>query len=96
MSVYVIADLQWIDPAARAEYGNGANAALAPYEGRYVVAGGSPRTLEGDWEPTVVAVIEFPTEEHARRWYASEEYRPLKALRLASARGRAILVQGTT
>jgi uncharacterized protein (DUF1330 family) len=94
MVAYVVADLQWIDPEARAEYGRRARAALAPYGGRYLVAGGSPRGLEGEWEPRALAVIEFPSAEHARRWYESEEYRPLRALRVRGAETRAILVEG--
>jgi uncharacterized protein (DUF1330 family) len=94
MSVYVIADLNWTDPSARAEYGKRARAALAKYGGRYVVAGGAPQTLEGEWQPSAVAVIEFPTEEQARRWYESDEYRPLKALRFKGAKTSAVLVEG--
>jgi uncharacterized protein (DUF1330 family)/ketosteroid isomerase-like protein len=94
MSTYVVADLTWTDPAARAEYGKHAREALAKYGGRYLVAGGGPRSLEGGWQPSVISVIEFPTPEDARRWYESDEYRPLKALRAAGAETRAILAEG--
>ena len=94
MSVYVVADLNWTDPSAREEYGKLARTVLARYGGRYVVAGGAPQTLEGEWQPSGVAVIEFPTREQAVRWYESEEYRPLKALRLNGARTSAVLVEG--
>ena len=39
-------------------------------------------------------ILEFPTLEDAKRWYDSEEYRPLKALRLGAARVNGFLVQG--
>ena len=39
-------------------------------------------------------VLEFPTLEQARRWYASEEYREPKALRMKSALTDVVLVQG--
>jgi uncharacterized protein (DUF1330 family) len=96
VSAYVVADLNWIDSHARSEYGKRARAALAPYDGRYIVAGGAPRVLEGGWEPSAVAVIEFPSTDHARRWYESEEYRQLKALRLKGAETNAILVEGAS
>src|SRR4051812_21535065 len=48
MAVYVVADLNWTDQAARAEYGTRAREVLARLEGRYVVAGGAPQPLEGD------------------------------------------------
>jgi uncharacterized protein (DUF1330 family) len=39
-------------------------------------------------------VLEFPSLEQARRWYASEEYREPKAMRIAAARTNAIIVEG--
>ena len=94
MAAYVIADLSWTDQDARAEYGKRARDVLARYGGRYVVAGGAPLPLEGDWQPAALAVIEFPSAEDARRWYESDDYRPLRALRREAATVRAVLVTG--
>jgi uncharacterized protein (DUF1330 family) len=96
MSVYVVADLNWTDQNARGEYGKQARSVLAKYGGRYIVAGGSPQTLEGEWHPSAVGVIEFPTKEQAQRWYESDDYRPLKALRLKGAKTSAVLVEGVS
>jgi uncharacterized protein (DUF1330 family) len=41
-----------------------------------------------------MVVTEFPNIEQARRWYDSEEYPALKALRLRTARGSVVLVEG--
>lgn len=54
------------------------------------------QTLEGDWKPKRIVVTEFPSIEQARRWYDSEEYRALKALRLRTARGSVVLVEGVS
>jgi uncharacterized protein (DUF1330 family) len=94
MAAYVVADLNWTDPATRAEYGRRAREALARYGGRYVVAGGGPQPLEGGWNPVSIAVIEFPSLEQAHRWYDSEEYRPLRELRSHGATTRAVIVEG--
>ena len=56
--------------------------------------GGQVQALEGDWKPKRIVVTEFPNIEQARRWYDSEEYRALKALRLRAARGSVVLVEG--
>jgi len=58
------------------------------------VRGGQIQTLEGDWTPKRIVVTEFPSIEQARRWYDSEEYRALKALRSRSARGSVVLIEG--
>ena len=52
------------------------------------------QTLEGDWQPKRVTVLEFPSLEQARRWYNSEEYRGPKALRCKTATSKMILVEG--
>ncbi|MGW1146245.1 DUF1330 domain-containing protein [Streptomyces sp. NPDC002454] len=54
---------------------------LELYGGGFLIRGGTFEALEGDWRPTHLSVMEFPTAEHARRWYASPEYRALVPLR---------------
>ena len=39
-------------------------------------------------------MIEFPSVEQAKRWYASPEYQPLLKLRLQSTRGNALFIEG--
>jgi len=39
-------------------------------------------------------VLEFPSLEQARKWYASPEYAPALALRLKAARSKVLLVEG--
>jgi len=94
MAAYVIVDLEVTDPATFKEYGAQVPATVAQYGGRYVVRGGKFETLEGDWQPKRVVVLEFPSVEQAKRWYGSPEYKPLLALRLKSSRARIILVEG--
>jgi uncharacterized protein (DUF1330 family) len=52
-----------------------------------------PVSLEGDPFRAVV-LIEFPDRDTAEAWYNSEEYRPLRELRMKAAPGRAILFEG--
>jgi uncharacterized protein (DUF1330 family) len=39
-------------------------------------------------------IIEFPGLEQAHRWYGSDEYRELKALRLSAVRSNAVFIEG--
>jgi uncharacterized protein (DUF1330 family) len=96
MAAYVIVELNVTDPAGFEEYRKQVPATIAQYGGRYLVRGGRCETLEGGWAPARVVVLEFPSMEAARRWYDSEEYRAPKALRLRSASGKAILVEGVS
>lgn len=66
------------------------------YGGRYVVLGGDVDVMEGQWRPTFPVMIEFPTLDRAREWYASDEYRDLKALRLSAVKSSAVFMEGLT
>ncbi|HEV2386720.1 MAG TPA: DUF1330 domain-containing protein [Candidatus Acidoferrales bacterium] len=95
MAAYIIADiLEILDQAKMNEYRQRVGATIDSYGGRYLVRGGQTRVLEGDWQPRFPVVLEFPSIEQAERWYKSEEYRDVKALRVAGARTNAILVTG--
>ena len=85
MAAYVIVDVRINDPVTYAEYKQLTPAAIAAYGGRFVVRGGQTETLEGDWSPGRIVVLEFESVERAREWWASAEYAPAKALRQRSS-----------
>ena len=66
-----------------------------PFGGRFVVRGGAVEVMEGDWRPSRVVVLEFPSAERARAWWSSEVYRGAKEIRQRASRGNMILVEGT-
>ena len=94
MPAYFIADLDVTDPAGFEEYRKLVPGTIEKYGGRYLVRGGAAETLEGDWQPKRVVVLEFPSLEQAKRWYNSEDYRDPKALRFKTAKTKLILVEG--
>jgi uncharacterized protein (DUF1330 family) len=95
MTAYVIADIDVHDQEAYREYAALVPDTLKPHGGRFLVRGGSFETLEGDWRPRRVVVLEFPSTEHARRWYASGEYAAALAMRQRASTGSLVLVEGT-
>ena len=96
MPAYVIADVTVTDLPAMEEYRKQVPATLAKYGGRFLVRGGAHQTVEGDWKPTRLVVIEFPSLADARRWYDSEEYRAPKALRMRAGRTSVVIVDGVS
>jgi uncharacterized protein (DUF1330 family) len=94
MSAYVLVDVTVTDPAQFEVYGRLAQASIAQYGGRYLVRGGASETLEGDWQPRRLVVLEFSSMAQARAWYDSAEYREARAIRHRCSRGDAILVEG--
>jgi uncharacterized protein (DUF1330 family) len=94
MPAYVIAEVTVTDPATMEEYRKRVPATLAPFGGRFIVRGGAHQTVEGDWKPNRLVILEFPSMEHAHRWYDSEEYREPKAMRLRAGRTNVVFVDG--
>ena len=94
MTAYVIADIDIHDQDAYREYSALVPDTLRPYGGRFLVRGGAFETLEGDWRPRRVVVLEFPSAQHARRWYGSQEYAAPLAMRHRASAGKLVLVEG--
>ncbi len=94
MTAYVIADVEVKDPVTYREYVAAVPATLAPYGGKFLARGGQTETLEGEWEPKRLVIIEFDSVEQAKAWWESEAYAGPKALRRSASVGKLILVQG--
>ncbi|WP_433011709.1 DUF1330 domain-containing protein [Kribbella sp. CA-294648] len=94
MTHYAIANLRNVRlNAGIVEYLERIDATLAPFDGHFIVHGGVPEFVEGEWDGTLI-VIEFPSYEHARGWYASPEYQKILPLRTDNSDGVAMLVGG--
>lgn len=94
MAAYIIIDIVVHDHEAYDQYKTLAPPSIAAFGGRYIARGGTTETLEGDWSPTRIVVLEFPDFEIARAWQASAEYAPAKAIRERAASARMVVVTG--
>jgi uncharacterized protein (DUF1330 family) len=91
---YVIANIDVKDPVRYADYRQMVPASIEKYGGRFIARGGSIDVLEGDWHPTRLVIVEFPSAERAREWWDSAEYAEAKALRQATSTGTLLILQG--
>lgn len=94
MPAYIIVEIEIHDPETYEEYKKLTPVSLAAYGGKFIVRGGKTETLEGGWQPQRIVVLEFPTVERAKEWWASEEYAPAKNLRQRTAHTKMIVVEG--
>lgn len=94
MSAYVIVEVAVNDPVTYEDYKRQTPASVVKYGGRFLVRGGRAETLEGDWVPKRIVVVEFESMEQAKKWWASPEYAPVKAIRQRTAETRMIVVDG--
>jgi uncharacterized protein (DUF1330 family) len=96
MAAYVIVDADVSDPERYKGYMALSPAAIAAAGGRFIVRGGRHETLEGDWTPSRVVVIEFPTYDAARAFYDSALYVEARGRRAGATRKfNMIVVEGT-
>jgi uncharacterized protein (DUF1330 family) len=94
MAAYIIVDVNVKDAKAFEPYKQPTAASIAQYGGRFIVRSSEYEVLEGDWRPTRLVVIEFPSLEAAKRWYESPEYRKVLPIRLQHAVSKMLLVNG--
>jgi uncharacterized protein (DUF1330 family) len=94
MPAYVIVDLEITEPVEYEEYKQRAGATVEKYGGKYVVRGGPCETLEGDWHPKRIVVLQFRNTEAAKAWLNSSEYAEPRKMRQRTANTQMILVQG--
>lgn len=94
MPAYVIVEVAIHDTKEYEAYKKLTPGAIAAYDGKFIVRGGQTITLEGDWNPERVVILEFPTVVRAQEWWHSEIYSRAKEIRQRAAKTKMIIVEG--
>ncbi|MGI9510490.1 MAG: DUF1330 domain-containing protein [Geminicoccaceae bacterium] len=94
MAAYVMAQLDVHDPEGFERYRDKVAPLVTAFGGHYRVRGGEITPLEGELSAPRLVIIEFEDREAAKRWYFSDEYQAILPLRLNSAKGTAVIVDG--
>ena len=94
MAAYLIVDICVRDEETYAGYRARVSDQIRQYGGEYLVRGGRTDQLEGNWNPKRIVVVRFDSIAAARKWWESEEYAELKAIRQASTYTNMIVVEG--
>jgi len=94
MTAYVIVDIEVHDPVGYEEYKKLAPAAVELYGGKYIARGGKTETLEGDWAPSRLVILEFENSEQAKKWWDSDEYREARAMRQKTTNSQMVVIEG--
>ena len=94
MSGYIVARIQVSDWSRYGEYVKHTPRVIAQFGGRFIVRGGEMVVLEGPDDGLRTVIIEFPSLDQARAFYASPEYAAVKALREGAGTGTFVAVEG--
>jgi uncharacterized protein (DUF1330 family) len=92
---YLIVEMRINDLEKYKKYMAEAPAAVAAFGGEYLVRGGRHEALEGDWMPSRVALLRFPSYDKAKAFYDAEQYRAARLHRVGTTEYfNMVLVEG--
>jgi uncharacterized protein (DUF1330 family) len=69
---------------------------IAKHSGKYIVQGVHPTTIEGDWNPERMVIIEFPERQNAEAFLSDPEIQDLFKLRHDTTTSKLVLADGCT
>lgn len=96
MKAYLVLDLSVNDFEGFRKYIAEIPTFIAKHSGRYLVQGARPTTLEGDWKPERLVIIEFPQRAKAEAFLSDPEIQDLFKIRHDTTTSRLVLVDGCT
>ena len=94
MNGYVISNIDVKNPEAYKEYIDKVKPIVEKFGGEYLVRAGEYKVIDGEWKYPRTVIIKFSSYEKALEWHNSEEYQPVKPLRLANSVANGIIIQG--
>lgn len=96
MKAYLVLDLSVNDYGRFKKYIAEIPAFIAKHAGKYIVQGVPPTTIEGDWKPERMVIIEFPERANAEAFLNDPEIQDLFKVRHETTTGKLVLVDGCT
>jgi uncharacterized protein (DUF1330 family) len=94
MAAYLVVEVTDISDAGPVgQYGEQVPPVVERYGGRYI-ARGPATVLEGNHQPMMIVLVEFPSVEQLQAFYNSDDYTPLKALRQQGSSCNFLAVEG--
>ena len=91
---YILAYVDVTDPVQYEQYKTLSTKAMQAHGAEPLVRGGKTEPLEGEWNPTRMVVLKFPSYDAAKTFYNSEEYRAARNARAKAANMNMIVVEG--
>lgn len=93
MPALVLVEVSIHNPELYQEYKKHTLATIQKFGGRFVVRGAKTESLEGDWNPERLVILEFPDVQTAKDWWSSTEYTIAKNIRYQAADSKMLVVE---
>ena len=94
MAGYAITQIEVTNPENYKNYLAKVTDIVTKFGGEYLVRGGDYECVEGEWKLPRTVVVKFPSYEKALEFYNSEEYKPVRQIRLDNSVGNVIISKG--
>lgn len=95
MCAFLVVDTKISNPEAYEEYKKLAKPIVEKFGGIYRVRGGAMDIRQSElWSPTRMVVVEFPNVKSAQAFLDSDEYAPVKQMRMDNAECTLFIVEG--
>lgn len=94
MTVYVVAQLRFINEDLYRRYQGRFAGVFKNFKGRLLAADEKPVVLDGEWQRDKIVIMSFPDADEARRFLDSPEYQEISKDRVAGADNIGLLVRG--
>jgi uncharacterized protein (DUF1330 family) len=94
MPAYVIAMMSIHDPKTYKKYTDLTPPIVKRHGGKFLTRGEKVTTIEGEEYTARMVILEFPSEDHVRAWFADPEYEKAQGWRQAASKGRILVQQG--
>ncbi|TVP51451.1 MAG: DUF1330 domain-containing protein [Mongoliibacter sp.] len=93
MPALVIVEVSIHNPELYEEYKKHTLGTIEKFGGRFLVRGVKNESLEGDWNPERLVILEFPNVDTAKSWWSSPEYSKIKTIRYEAAKSKMLVVE---
>jgi len=94
MAAYAIVDLEVFDIELYLRYSLAVRPLLEAAGARYLARGGQFLVLEGNYQPSRLILVEFPSLASMESFYESESYQALEIQRRECSRANILGVEG--
>ena len=84
------------DPEAYKKYAAQTPSIVKKYGGKFLARAGEVDTIEGEPFHDRLVIVEFPSKQAAREWYASPEYQAALKYRKAACKGQLLVIEGVS
>ena len=92
---YVIVDTKIHDPETYEKYKALVVPVAAEYGAEYLARGGAMMVDQDElWSPTRLVLLKFPSMAKAVEFMGSEDYAPIKAIRMGASQATAVIFEG--